>query len=92
MRRLGPFPVGERRLEVLVRGRLVRPDLAESEQTYRVLGLDDQVLEERRLTLRFALPDAASVVGMARDAGLETEALFGDYDESPSARARGTAH
>ncbi len=83
VRQLGVFPAGERRLEVLVRGRLVTSDRAESEQTYRVLGVDGQVLEERRLTLRFALPDVVSLVGMAAEAGLEAQALFGDYDESP---------
>jgi SAM-dependent methyltransferase len=83
LRRLGPFPEGDRRLEVLVRGRLVGADLAESEQTYRVLGAGDQVVEERRITLRFVLPDAACLVAMAGDAGLEARELFGDYDESP---------
>lgn len=83
VRQLGPFPAGDRRLEVLVRGRLITSELAESEQTYRVLGAGDRVLEERRLTLRFVLPDAASLVGMAVEAGLEVQALFGDYDESP---------
>lgn len=82
-RRLGPFPTGERRLELFVRGRLVGGELAESMQTYRVLDAADRVLEERQITLRFVLPDAASLVGMARAAGLETQALFGDYDESP---------
>jgi SAM-dependent methyltransferase len=81
-RRLGPFPAAGLRLEVTVRGRLVASDLAESEQTYRVLGAGDQVLEERRLILRFVLPDAVSLVGMAEEAGLEAQALFGDYDES----------
>jgi len=66
-------------------GRLVAPDLAESEQTYRVLGVGDQVLEDRRLTLRFVLLDAVSLVGMAAEAGLQAQALFGDYDESPYA-------
>lgn len=80
---LGPFAIGDRRLEVFVCGRLLTPDLAESEQTYRVLGVADQVLEERRVTLRFGLPDAASLVRMATGAGLESRALFGDYDESP---------
>lgn len=85
VRRLGPFLSGGRRLEVLVRGRLVMPDLAESEQTYRVLGPADQVLEERRLTLRFVVPDAVSLRSMAGNAGLDVDALFGDYDESPYA-------
>ena len=57
-------------------------DLAESEQTCRVLGVGGQVLEERRLILRFVLIDAASLVGMAAEAGLKAQALFGDYDES----------
>jgi SAM-dependent methyltransferase len=83
VRRLGPFAVGDRRLEVLVRGRLVGADLAESEQTYRVLGPSGVVLEERRLTLRFALPDASWLIRASREAGLETDALYGDYDESP---------
>ncbi len=83
VRQLGPFPAGDRRLEVLVRGRPVAADLAESEQTYRILGAGGDVLEEHHLTLRFALPDAASLNGMAAEAGLETRAVFGDYDESP---------
>lgn len=83
VRRLGPFPSGDRRLEVLVRGEQIGGDLAQSEQTYRVLGAGDHVLEERRLTLRFALPDAVSLVEMAAEAGLETHGVFGDYDESP---------
>ena len=83
VRQLGPFQVGDRRLEVLVRGRSITSDLAESEQTYRVIGVGDQVLEERRVTLRFVLPDAVSLLGMATEAGLELRALFGDYDESP---------
>jgi SAM-dependent methyltransferase len=87
-RRLGPFAVGDRRLEVLVRGRLLSAELAESEQTYRVLDRLDRVLEERRLTLRFALVDASSLVKMAGEAGLEVQALYGDYDESPYAPAR----
>jgi len=82
-RRLGPFPACERRLEVLVRGRVADSEIAESEQTYRVLDSTDRVLEERTLTLRFALPDAASLAGTAREAGLDVQALFGDYDESP---------
>jgi len=83
VRRLGPFAAAGRRLEVLVSGRLVTSELAESEQTYRVLGVGDQVLEERRLTLRFVLPDAVSLVAMATEAGLEAQVVFGDYDESP---------
>ena len=83
VRQLGPFTAGDRCLEVSVRGRLVSGELAESEQTYRVRGARGQVVEERRLTLRFALPDAPSLMHMADDAGLETESLFGDYDESP---------
>ena len=83
LRRLGPFPAGDCRLEVLVSGRLVTADLAESEQTYRVIGVGDEVLEEHRLVLRFVLPDAESLVGMAAEAGLDVETLFGDYDESP---------
>jgi len=82
-RRLGPFPAGDRRLEVIVRGRPVGSDLAESEQMYRVLGRAGEVLEQRQLTLRFALPDAPSMLNAARRAGLVEEALFGDYDESP---------
>jgi SAM-dependent methyltransferase len=83
LHRLGPFPLGDRRLEVLVRGRLLQADLAESEQTYRVLDRTDQVLEERRVTLRFALPDAASLITMATEAGLTVQALYGDYDQTP---------
>lgn len=83
VRRLGPFTVGDRKLEVLVRGRLLTAELAESQQTYRVLDRADRVLEERQLTLRFALPDAPSLTAMARAAGLEVQALYGDYDESP---------
>jgi SAM-dependent methyltransferase len=83
VRTLGPFAAGDRRLEVLVRGRMVNGDQAESEQTYRVLDRGGQVLEERRLTLRFVLPDAASFLRMAGDTGLAARSLFGDYDESP---------
>ena len=85
VRRLGPFGAGERRLELWVRGRLLSDELAESEQTYRVLDRRGYVLQERRLTLRFALPDAASLAGMAGAAGLEVLALYGDYDETPYA-------
>jgi SAM-dependent methyltransferase len=85
VRQLGPFVAADRRLEVLVSGHLVASDLAESEQTYRVLGVGDRVLDERRLTLRFVLPDAESFVAMATEAGLEAQTLFGDYDESPYA-------
>jgi len=85
VRRLGPFAVGNRRLEVLVRGRLLSAEVAESEQTFRVLDGTDQLLEERRLTLRFALPDAASLVTMAGEAGLEVQTLYGDYDQTPYA-------
>lgn len=88
VRRLGPFPAGDRRLEVLVRGRLIDADLAISEQTYRVLGPDDNLVEERRLSIRFALPDVSTLAAEARAAGLEIEALFGDYDESPCDPAR----
>jgi SAM-dependent methyltransferase len=88
VRRLGPFGMGERRLEVLVRGRLLSAELAESEQTYRVLDRADQLLEERRLILRFVLPDRSSLVKMAGEAGLEVQALYGDYDESPYVPAR----
>jgi SAM-dependent methyltransferase len=80
--RLGPFRVGARRLEVLVCGRLLSSDLAQSEQTYRIRNAAGRVLEERRLTLRFALLDAAELRRMTTDAGLALEALFGDYDES----------
>lgn len=83
VQRLGPFHAGDTRLEVLVRGRLIGANLAESEQTYRVLDAADRVVEERRLSLRFVLPDAVSLTGMAESAGLEVHALFGDYDESP---------
>ncbi len=86
--RLGPFDAGQTRLEVLVRGRLLRSDLAESEQTYRVLDAADRVLEERRASLRFVLTDAVSLAGMAEVAGLEVAALFGDFDESPYAPAK----
>lgn len=81
--RLGTYALGNRRLEVWVRGRLVSADVAESEQTYRVLDEAGHVVEERRLALRFALPDAASLAVTARGAGLEIEALYGDYDETP---------
>ncbi len=81
--RLGPFAVGERHLEILVRGRLLGGDVAESEQTYRVLGDAGQVVEERQLTLRFVLPEARELLEAADAAGLEAEALFGDYDRSP---------
>ena len=54
-------------------------------ETYRVLGVGDQVLKERRLTLRFVLVDAVSLVGMAAEAGLEAQAALGDYHESPHA-------
>ncbi len=84
-RRLGPFQLGDRCLEVLVRGHLVTEDLAESDQTYRVIEGRDHLLEERVLTLRFVLPDADALIAMAREAGLEVESLFGDYDESPYA-------
>jgi len=83
VRRHGPFGAGDHRLEVLVRGRLLSAELAVSEQTYRVLDAADQVVEERQLTFRFVLPDASSLVNMAGAAGLELQALFGDYDESP---------
>ena len=83
VRRLGPFSAGDCRLEVLVRGRLVTADVAESAQTYRVLDARNHVLDERRLVLRFVLSDATTLGGMARESGLEVQALFGDYDESP---------
>lgn len=83
VRRFGPWPSGGCRLELLVRGRLIASDLAESEQIYRLLGADDTVIEQRHLTLRFVLPDASDLVGMAADAGLAAETLYGDYDESP---------
>jgi len=83
LRRLGPFQAGDRRLEVLVRGRLLSAEVAESEQTYRLLGPEDQILELRHLTVRFVLPDAPSLVEMARLAGLSVAALYGDYDETP---------
>jgi len=83
VRQLGPFWEGDRCLEVLVRGRLMSADVAESEQTYRVLGDNGQVIEERQVILRFALPDSASLVQMAVEAGFEPQALFGDYDECP---------
>lgn len=81
-RRLGPFETGGRRLEVLVRGRLLTQDLAESEQIYRVLDRSGELVEERRLTLRFVLPDATAVVRLAREADLLVDTIHGDYDES----------
>ncbi len=66
-----------------MRGRFVNDEIAESDQTYYVRGADGSLVEERRLVLRFVLPDAASLLGMAADAGLRAQALFGDYDESP---------
>jgi SAM-dependent methyltransferase len=86
--RLGPYSVGDRRLEVLVQGRLISAGVAESDQTYRVFDGADRVLDERRVTLRFALPDAASLVTMAAQAGLEVHALYGDYDQSPYVAGR----
>ncbi len=83
VRRLGPFEAGAGRLEVLVRGRQLSPELAESEQTYRLLGRGGEVVEERRLTLRFALPDADSLARMAGEAELDVRATYGDYDRSP---------
>ena len=68
---LGPFRLDEWRLEILVRGRLLKPDLAVSEQTYRVLGPDDRVLEERKIAIQFALPDASSPPDDGEAAGLE---------------------
>ncbi len=82
-RPLGVFRIGERRLEVLVRGRLVGGGVAESQQTFRVLGPAGGVVEERCVTLRFVTPDAGCLIEMARDAHLELRSLFGDYDESP---------
>jgi SAM-dependent methyltransferase len=82
-RRLGPYRAGDRSLEVLVRGRLLAADLAESDQTYRIRDVTGRLLEERQLTLRFALPDAASLAAMARTAELTVTAVYGDYDESP---------
>lgn len=79
---LGRFALDRTQLEVLVRGRLISDNIAESEQTYRVLDSRNHVLEERRLTLRFALPDAASLTAMARDAGMELQAIYGDYDQT----------
>jgi ubiquinone/menaquinone biosynthesis C-methylase UbiE len=81
--RLGAYALGDRRLEVWVLGHLVSADVAESVQTYRVLDEAGRLVEERRLTLRFALPDAAALTTMARGAGLETHAVYGDYDEKP---------
>ncbi len=83
VRVLGPFPSGDRRLEVLVRGRWATPPVAESQQTCRLLDAHDRVLEERRLTLRFVLPDAASFAAEAGHAGLRAQTVYGDYDESP---------
>jgi hypothetical protein len=86
-RTLGLFPIEHRlehrRLEVLVRGRLLDPELAISEQIYRLLDEEGRVLGERRVFIRFALPDAPALLAMVRAAGLEAEALFGDYDQSP---------
>ncbi len=74
-------------LEVLVRGRLLGPNLAESEQTYRVFDAAGRLVDERAISLRFVLPDAVSLTGMAEAAGLELQSVFGDYDESPYAPA-----
>lgn len=83
VRRLGPFSLGDRQLEVLVRGRALTTEVAESEQTYRVLDRMNRLLEVRHLTLRFALPDVVSLTATAEDAGLEVQAVYGDYDRSP---------
>lgn len=89
VRRLGPFQVGDRRLDLFVQGRSLGTDLAESQQTYRLTSAGGQLLEERRQTVRFALPDAASLLAAAAKAGLEARALFGNYDESPYVAGQG---
>jgi hypothetical protein len=39
-------------------------------------------VEERRMAIRFALPDLPSLAAAASAAGLALLDLFGDYDES----------
>jgi hypothetical protein len=68
-----------------VRGRLLGPELAASEQTSRVLDPKGTVIEERRVTTRFPLPDAEALRAMAEAAGLRVQDVYGDYDESPFA-------
>jgi hypothetical protein len=46
------------------------------------------VLEEPRLTVRFVLLDVVSLVGMAAEAGLQAQALFGDTTSRRTRRAR----
>jgi SAM-dependent methyltransferase len=74
---------GDRRLTVRIEGRLIGPDLAASEQTFRLLKPSGAVIEERRITIRFALPDLDALRAMAEDVGLRVHRIFGDYDESP---------
>jgi SAM-dependent methyltransferase len=80
---LGPFPSGDGTLDVLVRGRSTGIDSAESEQVYRLRDQAGRLVEERRLTLRFVLPDEDSLRTMAAGTDLDVEAWFGAYDESP---------
>lgn len=82
-RRLGPFAARGGRLEVVLRGRMVSAEIAESEQTYRLLDGDGRAVEERHVTLCFALPDAAALLCTAAEASLRLSALFGDYDGAP---------
>jgi SAM-dependent methyltransferase len=82
-RRLGPFATPDGQMEVAVRGRLLRDEVAESEQTYRLLDALGKVVEERQVRLRFAIPDAPSLLCAAAGAGLDLVALYGDYDRAP---------
>jgi ubiquinone/menaquinone biosynthesis C-methylase UbiE len=81
-RTLGPFVSGERRLVVEVRGVLTDAAVAASEQTYRLTDRNGALIEERRVTIRFALPGADELRAMADKAGFRVIRLFGDYDES----------
>lgn len=56
--------------------------IVEGVEVVTALDAGGQVLEEHRLPLRFALSDLSALEERLREAGFETEAVYGNYDRS----------
>jgi SAM-dependent methyltransferase len=81
---LGSFALPDTggRLEVWMKESYEDASTVFAVQTYRVYGENDELVEMRRLDLRFALIEEKEFVGHAREAGFETGAVYGDYERS----------
>lgn len=86
MRTIRRFPHPSGAGEVILRSRLTFDEgegAATGIQVFEERSRDGGLLRERRMAMRFALPNRDEFEGRARQAGFSVDAIFGDYDRSP---------